>query len=53
MFTLFISADFYHDQVVAELSMSNEELQFDIVKKALEDDIVESKQNKKTPPSCT
>jgi len=26
MFTLFISADFYHDQVIAELSVSYEEL---------------------------
>jgi len=39
--------------VVVELSVSNEEFQFDIVKEALEDGIGQSKQNKKTPPSCT
>jgi len=47
MFTLFISVDFYHHQVVVELSVSYEELQYDIVKKALEDGIGKSKQNKK------
>jgi len=47
MFTLFISVDLYHDHVVVELSVSKEELQFDIVKEALEDGIHQSKQNKK------
>jgi len=47
MFTLFISADIYHDQVVVELSMSYEELQYDIVKEALEDGVGQSKENKK------
>jgi len=47
MFTLFISVDLYHDQVVVELSVSNEELQFDIVKEVVEDGIGQSKQNQK------
>jgi len=32
MLTLFNSVVFYHEQVVAELSLSYEELQYDIVK---------------------
>jgi len=44
--TLLNSADFYHEQVVPQLSMSYEELQYDIVKEALENSGGQSKKNK-------
>jgi len=40
-------ANFYHEQVVAELLVSNEELEYDIVKEALEGGGGKPNENKK------
>jgi len=40
-------ADFYHEQVVAELVVSNEELEYDIVKEALQGGVGQPKENNK------
>jgi len=40
-------ANFYHEQVVVELLVSNEELEYDIVKEALEGGGGKSNENKK------
>jgi len=40
--------NFYHEQVVVELTVSNEELEYDIVKEALQGGAGQPKENKKT-----